>query len=93
VSRPRPWSCAVPSPDADLVTAATWLHDIGYAPSVAATGFHPLGGARHLRDNEGADVMLCRLVAQNACAISEAIERGLARELATEFRPARLLPR
>ena len=41
-------------PDADLVTAAAWLHDIGYAPDVAATGFHPLDGARHLRDNEGA---------------------------------------
>ena len=75
--------------DADLVTAAAWLHDIGYAPGVAATGFHPLDGARHLRDNEGASAMLCRLVAHHSCAINEAIERGLARELAAEFRPAR----
>jgi hypothetical protein len=75
--------------DADLVTAAAWLHDIGYAPGVAATGFHPLDGARHLRDNEGASAMLCRLVAHHSCAINEAIERGLADELVAEFRPAR----
>jgi putative nucleotidyltransferase with HDIG domain len=79
---------AVLGPDADLVTAAAWLHDIGYAPGVAATGFHPLDGARHLRDREGASEMLCRLVAHHSCAINEAAERGLARELA-EFRPAR----
>jgi HD domain len=76
-------------PDTNLVTAAAWLHDIGYAPSVAATGFHPLDGARHLRDAEGASGMLCRLVAHHSCAMNEAIERGLARELAAEFRPAR----
>jgi HD domain len=75
--------------DAGLVTAAAWLHDIGYAPGVAATGFHPLDGARHLRDNERANGVLCRLVAYHSCAINEAIERGLARELAAEFRPAR----
>jgi putative nucleotidyltransferase with HDIG domain len=75
--------------DADLVTAAAWLHDIGYAPDVAATGFHPLDGARHLRDNEGASAVLCRLVAHHSCAINEAIERGLARSLAAEFRPTR----
>jgi aminoglycoside phosphotransferase (APT) family kinase protein len=33
------------------VTAA-WLHDVGYAPAVVATGLHPLDGARYLR-NEG----------------------------------------
>jgi len=76
-------------PAADLVTAAAWLHDIGYAPGVAATGFHPLDGARHLRDREGASAMLCRLVAHHSCAINEAAERGLARELAAEFRPPR----
>jgi HD domain len=76
-------------PDADLVTAAAWLHDIGYAPGVAAIGFHPLDGARHLRDRAGASEMLCRLVAHHSCAINEAAERGLAGELAAEFRPAR----
>src|SRR5580693_4887911 len=39
-------------PDASLLTAAAWLHDIGYAPALAETGFHPLDGARYLRDVE-----------------------------------------
>ncbi len=26
--------------DADLLEAAAWLHDIGYAPSLATTGMH-----------------------------------------------------
>ncbi len=32
--------------DADLLVSAAWLHDIGYAPQVVDTGFHPLDGAR-----------------------------------------------
>ena len=36
--------------DADLIEAAAWLHDIGYAPGLAATGLHPLDGGRYLRD-------------------------------------------
>jgi hypothetical protein len=72
----------------DLLTAAAVLHDIGYAPSLADTGFHPLDGARYLRDVEHADPMLCRLVAHHSCAIIEAEERGLAGVLAREFKPA-----
>lgn len=34
--------------DRDLLVAAAWLHDIGYAPELRDTGFHPLDGARHL---------------------------------------------
>jgi hypothetical protein len=34
--------------DSDALVAAAWLHDIGYAPSIAHTGFHPLDGALHL---------------------------------------------
>jgi len=72
----------------DLMTAAAWLHDIGYAPGLHATGFHPLDGARYLRDIHHADPMLCRLVAHHSCAINEAAERGLAADLAREFKPA-----
>ena len=36
--------------DADLLVAAAWLHDIGYAPDLVDTGFHPLDGARYLGD-------------------------------------------
>jgi HD domain len=35
--------------DRPYLVAAAWLHDIGYAPSIATTGFHPLDGARHVR--------------------------------------------
>src|ERR1700722_15670616 len=62
--------------DADLLEAAAWLHDIGYSPELADTGFHPLDGARYLRDVEHGDSSLCRLVANHSCAILEAEDRG-----------------
>jgi HD domain len=74
--------------DAGLLEAAAWLHDIGYAPGLAATGFHPLDGARYLRDAQHAHALLCRLVAHHSCAIVEAGERGLADVLSREFEPA-----
>jgi HD superfamily phosphodiesterase len=39
----------------DLLEAAAWLHDIGYSPEIAVSGFHPLDGARYLRDVANAD--------------------------------------
>jgi hypothetical protein len=74
---------------ASLITAAAWLHDIGYAPAITATGFHPLDGARYLRDACHADMRLCRLVAHHTCADIEAQERGLADDLLAEFEPER----
>ena len=71
--------------DAGLIEAAAWLHDVGYSPALAATGFHPLDGARYLRDVHRADGLLCRLVAHHSGALGEAVERGLAEELAGEF--------
>ncbi|WP_193453589.1 HD domain-containing protein [Streptomyces rutgersensis] len=71
--------------DANLLTAAATLHDVGYAPRLAATGFHPLDGARFLRDEHGADGRLTSLVANHSFALLEAEERGLREELATEF--------
>ena len=47
--------------DAELLEAAAWLHDIGYAPGLAVAGLHALDGARYLRDAQHADAMLCRL--------------------------------
>src|SRR5579859_6608910 len=73
--------------DADLLEAAAWLHDIGYAPDLVVTGLHSLDGARYLRDVQHADAMLCRLVAYHSCAVIEAGERGLADVLALEFKP------
>jgi len=70
---------------AELVEAAAWLHDIGYAPDLVDTGFHPLDGARYLRDVAGADERLCRLVAHHSCAVFEAEQRGLLEVLQAEF--------
>ena len=86
-SRARSLAAALGA-DADLLEAAAWLHDIGYAPELATTGLHELDGARYLRDAQHADVMLCRLVAHHSCAIIEAGERGLADILSSEFDPA-----
>jgi putative nucleotidyltransferase with HDIG domain len=71
--------------DADLLEAAAVLHDVGYSPSIAKTGFHPLDGARFLREQEGADERVVRLVAHHSCALLEAEERGLRTELESEF--------
>ncbi|MFD7062496.1 HD domain-containing protein [Streptomyces sp. NPDC059906] len=71
--------------DAELLTAAAILHDVGYAPRLAITGFHPLDGARFLRDEHGAGEQLTRLVANHSFALLEAEERGLREALATEF--------
>ncbi len=71
-----PWNAA-------LVDAA-WLHDIGYAPEVVDIGFHPLDGARYLRDC-GWSLEVCRLVAWHTCASLEAEMRGLYGVLVEEF--------
>ncbi|HYB17520.1 MAG TPA: HD domain-containing protein [Streptosporangiaceae bacterium] len=70
----------------DDLVAAAWLHDIGYAPDLAETGFHPLDGARFLRKG-GADDRLACLVAHHSCAVYEARVRGLADVLLAEFPP------
>ncbi len=71
--------------DTDLIEIAAWLHDIGYAPALAVTGFHPLDGARYLRDREGAVPAVCALVAHHSGAVAEAAERGLSDPLLVEF--------
>jgi HD superfamily phosphodiesterase len=69
---------------AEVIEAAAYLHDIGYSPELSSTGFHPLDGARYLRDVMGADLTLCQLVAHHSGALVEAEERGIG-ELAQEF--------
>nr|WP_235496319.1 HD domain-containing protein [Streptomyces violaceoruber] len=71
--------------DADLLEAAAVLHDIGYSPEVAKTGFHPLDGARYLRDVAKANERIVRLVAHHSCAWMEAEARGMREELDREF--------
>ncbi|MEU4177506.1 HD domain-containing protein [Streptomyces sp. NPDC026589] len=77
--------CPVLGVDAGLLLAAATLHDVGYAPRLAVTGFHPLDGARFLRDKHRANERLVRLVANHSFALVEAAERGLQEELASEF--------
>lgn len=68
------------------LVAAAWLHDIGYAPRVRDTWFHPLDGARYLR-RLGVDEDVVCLVAHHTCALGEAVERGLDGVLSAEFAP------
>ena len=62
------------------IAAAAWLHDIGYAPALAVTGFHPVDGALFLADQGAADRVVS-LVAHHTGARFEAEERGLESEL------------
>ena len=63
---------------------AAWLHDVGHSPAVLTTGFHPLDGARWLRES-GWPVGTCRLVAWHTEPLQEGRLRGLERELTSEF--------
>jgi hypothetical protein len=71
----------LPAEDRWLLVDGAWLHDIGYAPVLSATGFHPLDGARYLAA-EGYPDRLIRLVAHHTGASYEAEERGLSADLA-----------
>ena len=70
----------LPNEDRDVLVAAAYLHDIGYAPSLNRLGFHPVDGARFLRA-QGQE-RLAGLVAHHSGARFEAEERGLVDELA-----------
>jgi HD domain len=70
----------------DDLVAAAWLHDIGYAPDLVGTGFHPLDGARYLR-RVGFDEAVISLVAYHSCSPIEAKVRGLDLDLVSEFAP------
>jgi hypothetical protein len=64
----------------EVLVAAAYLHDVGYAPSLADSGFHPLDGARGLT-GLGHD-RLAGLVAHHSGSKHEAALRGLCGELA-----------
>ncbi len=66
---------------ADTLVAAAWLHDIGYAPAVKDTGFHPLDGARYLAGID-ASKRVVNLIARHSYAILEAELRGLGDQVA-----------
>jgi hypothetical protein len=76
--------------EADALVAAAWLHDVGYAPSVRSSGFHPVDGAVFVRA-EGFPAVVVSLVAYHTGAVFEARERGLSEALAEFPQPPELL--
>ena len=71
---------AVVGQDSELLEAAAILHDVGYAPDLAVTGFHPLDGAVYL-SRVNAPSRLVHLVAHHSYASLEAQLRGLSTEM------------
>jgi len=69
----------LPPKEQEVLVAAAYLHDLGYAPSLGRTGFHALDGARHLRAI--GHERLAGLVAYHSGARGEAELRGLSAEL------------
>lgn len=65
--------------DRELLIAAAYLHDIGYAPSLKRTNFHPLDGAYYLFSQH--QERLASIIAYHFEAQCEAQQRGLAAEL------------
>lgn len=79
-ARARAIAPAFDQADRDVLIAAAYLHDIGYAPSLIVTGFHPVDGAQYLR-LLGYERLAC-LVAYHSESQFEAAFRGLTSELA-----------
>lgn len=76
---------------ADLIIAAAYLHDVGYAPSAVDTGFHQIDGGRLLR-RMGFDEAIINLVAHHSGAADLAHLSGIGEILETEFPKVELLP-
>ncbi len=76
------WTGRVPA----HVVAAAWLHDIGYAPDLVCTGFHPLDGAWFLQ-SLGYPPEVVSLVGWHSAAEREAHYLGLSRDLLRLGRP------
>lgn len=79
-ARAERMAAALGKNDGELLATAAWLHDVGYAPELAATSFHPLDGARFLRRN-GWSERVVGLVAFHSSASAEANVLGLAEQL------------
>lgn len=80
-------AASLPLPDGLMssITAAAWLHDVGYAPGVVATGLHALDGARWA-ERQGWSPLVVSLVAYHSGSMWEAEERGLESSL-QEIKP------
>jgi putative nucleotidyltransferase with HDIG domain len=74
-------AATVPAGDRAVLVAAAWLHDIGYAPAAAETGFHPVDGAELLRRHRWPE-RIVGLVAHHSGASFVAAAHGLETVLA-----------
>ena len=52
----------------DVLLAAGYVHDVGYAPCLAKAGFHPLDGARFVRE-EGRERLAGLVADQTSTAL------------------------
>lgn len=75
---------SLPADWREPLVSAAWLHDIGYAPSLVSSGFHPLDGARWLA-SQGWGPEVCSIVAWHTRAATECDLRGLLAETTAEF--------
>jgi HD superfamily phosphodiesterase len=80
VERARLFDDVLAADELEVLLAAAYLHDVGYATQLAETEFHPLDGARFVRD--AGHERLAGLVAHHSASQAEAEERGLAEALA-----------
>ena len=74
-------TATVAAQDRSVLISAAWLHDIGYAPAIRHTGFHPLDGGLHLRAHGWGD-RLAALVAHHSGARFVPVERGFGLRMA-----------
>jgi hypothetical protein len=65
----------------DILLAAAWLHDTGYADALRDTGFHPIDDAHHLQTVE-CPSRIVGLVAHPSAARCVARARGLTEQVA-----------
>ncbi|MDX8033364.1 HD domain-containing protein [Lentzea sp. BCCO 10_0856] len=79
--RARQVARVLPVEERDLLVAAAWVHDIGYAAELADTGLHSLDGARYLL-RAGLSRRVCGLVAHHSGASAVAELTGMAEGLA-----------
>ncbi|MBO0731499.1 MAG: HD domain-containing protein [Acidimicrobiaceae bacterium] len=75
VRQARMIGAALSTSEAQCLIAAAYLHDIGWAPELADTGFHPLDGGRWLR-GQRFERLSC-LVAHHSASRFEAHLRGV----------------
>jgi len=76
----RALSTVLAPAEREVAVAAAWLHDVGCAPGIIATAFHPLGGACHVASF--GHPRIASLVAHHTGARYEAEWWGLGAELA-----------